>query len=200
MDNFQIIINYIDKNKTSVLITFFIIHLIIIKTNIGKNEHFKTLLSIYGTLGLLLTIYSLYNTSKVNYANTVNNQLSYLNQLFQNITQSISTFFLNNKQMKYYYDELYNDKINIDETIRDTNLEQILSNNILINIDALVNYIDSFKITNGVNFQLKIMEEKLLKLLTQFMKSKIFVENWKKFKKSLALNWTKNYIELYFNN
>jgi hypothetical protein len=101
--------------------------------------------------------------------------------------------------MKYYYDELYNNKINLDDSIRDINLEQILTNNILINVDALVNYIDSFKITNGSNFQLKIMEEKLLKLLTQFMKSKIFVKNWEKFRDTLALKWTKNYIGLYFN-
>jgi hypothetical protein len=199
MDEFQIMINYINNNKIFVLFILITIHFIYIKTNIGTNEHFKTLISIYGSLGLILTIYSIYNTSKVNYVNTINNELTYLNQLFQNITQVTSTFFLNNKNMNYYYDELFNDKINSNNSIRDINLEQILTNNILINIDALVNYIDSFKITNGSNFQLKIMEEKLLKLLAQFMKSKIFVENWKKFRKSLALKWTKNYIELYFN-
>ena len=199
MNEIKIFIDYIKENKTLVLFILFIIHYLIIRTNIGKSENIKTLISIYGTLGLLLSIFNVYNTSKMNYANTINNQLTYLNQLFQNITQVTSTFFLNNKNMKYYYDELFNDKINLDNSIRDYNLEQILTNNILINIDALVNYIDSFKITNGANFQLKIMEEKLLKLLTQFIKSKIFVENWIKFKNSLALKWTKNYIELYFN-
>jgi NhaP-type Na+/H+ and K+/H+ antiporter len=101
--------------------------------------------------------------------------------------------------MNYYYDELYNDKINIDNSIRNINIEQIITNNILINIDALINYINSFKITNGTNFQLKIMESKLLKILRQYMKSKIFVENWNKFKESIALDWTKQYIELYFD-
>jgi len=198
MDEIRIIIDYISKNKIIVLIVFLIIHFIYFNTTLGKNDHFKTLISIYGSFGLLLTIYNLYNTSRINYASTINNQLSYLNQLFQNITQTTSTFFLNNRNMKYYYDELYNDIKIKDESIRDKNLEQILTNNILINIDALVNYIDSFKLTTGSNFQLKIMEEKLLKLLAQFMKSKIFVENWKKFRKTLALKWTKNFIELYF--
>ena len=194
--------NNIFKNKRLIFIIILIliiIHFIIIKTDIGTSQQFKTLINIYGTFGLLLSIYNIYTASKINYANTINNQLSYLNQLFQNITQATSSFFLANKNMKYYYDELFNNKINLDNSIRDIKLEQILTNNILINIDALVNYIDSFKITNGTNFQLKIMEEKLLKLLTQFMKSKIFVENWKKFRDSLALKWTKNYIELYFN-
>lgn len=199
MDEIQFTINYINKNKLLVLFILFIIHFIIIRTNVGKSEHFKTLISIYGSCGLLLSIYNTYNTSRVNYANTINNELTYLNQIFQNITQVTSSFFINNKHMRYYYDELFNDKINVDNSIRDLNLEHIFTNNILINVDALVNYIDSFKITKGTNFQLKIMEEKLLKLLTQFLKSKIFIENWKKFRKSLALKWTQNYIELYFN-
>jgi hypothetical protein len=198
MDEIRIIIEYIQKHNVFVLIIFFTIHFIYFNTNLGRNDYFKTLISIYGSFGLLLTIYNMYNTSKLNYATTVNNQISYLNQLFQNITQSTSSFFLNNRNMKYYYDELYNDIRNKDESIRDLNLEQILTNNILINVDALVNYIDSFKLTTGSNFQLKIMEEKLIKLLGQFMKSKIFVENWKKFRKTLALKWTKNFIELYF--
>lgn len=199
MDEILLLIDYINKNKMVVLFILFIIHSIIIGTNLGKSEHFKTIISIYGSCGLLLSIYNTYNSGKLNYVNTINNELTYLNQLFQNITQVTSTFFLNNKHMKYYYDELFNNKINVDTSIRDINLEQIFTNNILINVDALVNYIDSFKITKGSNFQLKIMEEKLLKLLAQFMKSKIFIENWKKFRKSLALKWTQNYIELYFN-
>lgn len=199
MDGVQKLIIYINKNTKFVLFILFIIHLLIIKTRIGRNENFKTILSIYGSMGLLLSIYNTYNTSRLNLASTVNNQLNYLNQLFQNITQTTSSFFITNKNMRYYYEELFNNKINLDDSIRDKNLEQILSNNIFINIDSLVNYIDSFKILNGSNFQLKIMEEKLKKLLSQFIKSKIFVENWKKFRTSLALQWTKNYIELYFN-
>jgi hypothetical protein len=31
------------------------------------------------------------------------------------------------------------------------------------------------------------------------MKSKIFIENWKKFKELFALEWTKTYMQLYFN-
>ena len=199
MDGVQKLIIYVNKNKIFVIFIFLIIHLLIIKTRIGRNENFKTILSIYGSMGLLLSIYNVYNTSRVNFASTINNQLNYLNQLFQNITQTTSSFFLNNKNMRYYYDELFNNKINLDDSIRDKNLEQIISNNIFINIDSLVNYIDSFKILNGSNFQLKIMEEKIKKLLSQFIKSKIFVENWKKFRTSLALQWTKNYVELHFN-
>lgn len=196
MNNITSIVN---NNKFLVLIIIIFIHFIIIKTNIGNNVHFKAIVSIYGSMGLFLTIYNMYISSKNTYANTVSGQLNYLNQLFQNISQTISSFFTANKNMKYFFDEIFNDKINTDESIRDTNLEQIFTNNILTNVDSLINYIDSFKLVNGTNFQLKIMEEKLEKLLNQLMKSKIFVENWNKFKTTLALKWTKNYIELYYN-
>ena len=191
----------IKKNIFLVLFIIIIIHVIYLKSNIGNNQKIKTLINLYGIsgLGLLLSFYSVYNANKLNYTNTINNQITYLNQLFQNITQSITTFFTNNKNMIYYYNELYNNKEITDQSIRDLNLEQVITNNILINVDALINYIDSFKITTGTNFQIKIMEEKLLKLLTQFMKSKIFVENWNKFRSTMALKWTVNYIELYFN-
>jgi hypothetical protein len=196
MNNISSIIN---NNKILVLIIIIFIHFIIIKTNIGNNVHFKTLTGIYGSMGLFLTMYNMYIASKNTYANTVSGQLSYLNQLFQNISQTISSFFITNKNMKYFFDEIFNDKINTDESIRDINLEQIFTNNILTNVDSLINYIDSFKLVNGTNFQLKIMEEKLEKLLNQLMRSKIFVENWNKFKTTLALKWTKNYIDLYYN-
>jgi hypothetical protein len=98
--------------------------------------------------------------------------------------------------MKYYYDELFNDITNTDETIRDFNYEQILTNNILINIDSLINYIDSFKITSETNFQITIMEKKLKNLLKSFLKSKIFYQNWLKYKDNFALQWTIDYIDM----
>jgi hypothetical protein len=101
--------------------------------------------------------------------------------------------------MKYYYDELFNGIIHKDETIRDYNLEEIISNNLLTNIDSLINYIDAYKLSNGTNFQLEIMEDKLKILLEQFIKSPIFVNNWNRFKNILALSWTKTYFSLYFN-
>ena len=201
MNDINKFIDIIIKNKLYIIIIFISIHYLYWVSDISNSNKFKTLLSIYGTLSISLSIYNLYTASITQYVSTINSQITYLNQLFQNITQTTSSFFATNKDMKYYYDELFNGIINTDETIRNHNFEQIITTNILINIDALINYIDSFKITSGgrINFQIKVMEEKLLKLLSQFMKSPIFIDNWKKFKKSFALKWTKNYISIYFS-
>ena len=201
MSDIKKFIDFIYKNIYYFLFFIICIHYLYWISNISDSTKFKTLLSIYGTLSISMNVYNLYTNSMTAYATTINSQITYLNQLFQNITQTTSSFFANNKDMRYYYDELFNGIKHTDDTTRNLNSEQIITTNILINIDALINYIDSFKITSSgkESFQVKVMEEKLLKLLAQFMKSKIFVENWKKFKKVFALRWTKNYISMYFN-
>ena len=199
MTNIKDFIDYINKNKYYILFLIFIIHYLYWTSNIGADDRLRTLIAIYGSFSILLGFYNAYSTTIVQETTVINNQILYLNQLFQNITQSISTFFLSNKEMKYYYDELLNDIPNTDETIRNYNLEQILTNNILINVDGLINYIDSFKITTGTTVQIKVMEEKLLKLLTKFFKSKIFNQNWVYFKQSLALRWTIDYMYMNFD-
>jgi len=191
------------NNKISfiyIIITLFIVlPFIYFKFNFHKNNSISNLLGIYGSLGIILTIYSIYKSIEVNYFNIINTQLNSLNTLLQNITNITSRFFGSNPSMKYYYDELFNNIPNQNETIRNKYLEELFSNDILINIDSLINYIDSYKISHGENFQLTIMQTKLNRILTQFMKSKIFIENWNKFKNSFALDWTKTYIQLYFN-
>lgn len=177
-----------------IFIVFIIIHYYYFKTKLGHNPNFVTLTNIYIALCTIVTIYSIYLTNKINHSNVINNQLSDILPLFQNIAENINQFFVSNVSMRYYYNELLNGIHNQDENVRDIILEEIITNNILINIDAIINYIDSYKISNGTSFELKIMEKKLLKLLDQFMKSKIFIENWNKFKEVFALDWTKTFI------
>jgi len=57
---------------------------------------------------------------------------------------------------------------------------------------------DAIKTTTTITDELKIAEEKLKKLLNLFIKSKIFVENWKEYSKTIAMIWTKDYFDLYF--
>jgi hypothetical protein len=170
------------------------IHYYYFKTKLGQDLNFVALINIYIALCTVVTIYSIYLSTKINYANVINTQLSNINPLFENITEYISQFFTSNTNMNYYYNELFNGMTNKDESIRNIILEEIISNNILIKIDAIINYIDSYKISNGTNFQLIIMEKKLSKLLDKLMKSNIFIENWNKFKDVFALEWTKTYI------
>jgi len=181
------------------IISIILVHHFYFKTDLGANIKFQTLTNMYIALCTFVTVYSIYLSNKISYANVINTELDSLNPLFQNITQDISSFFIANTNMNYYYDELFNGKINQDESIRHIILEQIITNNILTTIDSIINYIDSYKIAHGTNFQLKMMETKLKKLLEKLFKSPIFVENWNNFKNIFALEWTKIFIKINFN-
>jgi hypothetical protein len=192
---------YIQENKqfTIIIVILSVAHIVYFKFNINKSEGFNNLLKTYASFSILLTVYSLYNQSVNTYVGTVNTQINYYNGLVQGINDKIATFFATNKNMHYYYDELFYNISNYKETDRNIALEKIISNQILSGIDSLINYIDSYKKVNINNFQLNLAEEKIKKLLGLFMKSKIFFEHWKQFRKTLALNWTKDYIDLYFD-
>jgi hypothetical protein len=179
------------------LVIIVIVHLYYFKSHLGKNQDFQTLISIYGSFGLLLTIYSLYIQMENNNLNLINNEISYFNSINDNINKTITSFFLSNKEMQYYYEELFNDESNYKQTDRNINLERMITYQILTNIDLLINYIDSFKKMNIQNFQLDIAEQKLIKTIKIFTKSKIFIEHWETFKDKYALSWTKDYIDLY---
>jgi hypothetical protein len=196
--NLKNILNIILNNKTYVLIFICVVvfHYFFWINNLGTNQNFQTLVSFYGSLGIILTVYSIYIQNINDYFNTINTGIGYFNQLFESLNSNVVNYFNNNDKLYYYYDELYNNNSNYQEKDRNKMAEMIITNQILTNIDSIVNYIDSFKKLNINNFQLIIAQEKLDKLVKKFMKSKIFKEHWKNFKTNFALNWTKDYIDL----
>lgn len=195
------ILIYISENKKFIILVIILIvlHYIYFKYDVKQNKDFTGLLKTYASFSILLTVYSLYNQSINTHISIVNTQINYYNGLVQGINDKIATFFSNNKNMNYYYDELFYNISNYKETDRNINLEKIISIQILSGIDSLINYIDSYKKVSIDNFQLVLAEEKIKKILGLFIKSKIFYENWKQFRKTLALDWTKDYIDIYFD-
>ena len=87
---------------------------------------------------------------------------------------------------------------NYKEEDRNINLEKFISFKILFNFETLINYIDALRNVNSITTELDIAEEKLKKILNIFLKSKIFIEYWKEYSKTLAMDWTKDYFDLYF--
>jgi hypothetical protein len=135
------------------------------------------------------------NQSKLN---RISNDIIYVNKVFSDIDNDIYSFFENNNDMIYYYNELYNGESKYNEKDRNLKSEKIISYKILSNSETIINYIDLLNTANGETSQLKIAELKLKKLLSQFLKSKIFNEYWKEYRETIAMNWTKDYFEIYF--
>jgi hypothetical protein len=186
------------KNYYNIIFILIIIHVLYFTLNIGKNDKFKTLISFYGSLSIFISTYSLYNQINQTTLNRISSDVTYVNQIFSDIDNDIYTFFSINDKMNYYYNELYYGTSNYKLEDRNIQLEKILSFKLLSNIETLINYIDALKVAGGITNELDIAEVKLKKILNTFLKSKIFVDNWKEYSKTIAMNWTKDYFDLYF--
>jgi len=193
------------KNYYPYFIIFIIFHLIYFKLNIESNTKLKTLISFYSSLSIFMSIYSLNMQINQTKLNRISSDVVYINNIFSNIDNDIYNFFSKNDKMYYYYYELYNENSNENEgnnnykeEDRNINLEKFISFKILFNFETLINYIDALRTANSITTELDIAEEKLKKMLNIFLKSKIFIEYWKEYSKTLAMDWTKDYFDLYF--
>lgn len=186
------------KNYYPLISIFIFVHFIYFGLNIGKNDKFKTLISFYGSLTIFISTYSLYMTINNNRLNRLSSDVVYINKVFSDMDNDIYNFFSKNDKMNYYYKELYENISNYKEEDRNILLEKLISFKILSNFETLINYIDALKSGNGNLNELEIAEIRLKKILKIFLKSKIFVENWKQFSKEIAMDWTKDYFDLYF--
>lgn len=191
------ILNY--SNITVIVVVLFINYIIFFKYELDSQSKIKNIIQMYSSLSIFLTVYSLYSQYVNREQDRINSEINYVNGIFETIHDKIMSFFVANQSMKYYYNELYHGESKYIESDRNILLENLITYRILYSIDALINYIDSYKRINIDNFQLDIATNKIKKLLQMFLKSKIFVEHWKNFSKDIALKWTKNYVDFNFS-
>ena len=189
-------IKNIKKYQTYIII-FAVVNFAYFMLNIGKNDKFKTLISFYGSLSIFISVYSLNMQINQSSLNRISSDVVYINKIFTDIDSDIYNFFSKNDKLSYYYDELYDKKTEYKKEDRNIPLEKLISFKILSNVETLINYLDALKTANGITSQLIIAEKKLKKLLNLFIKSLIFVEHWKEYKKTLATQWTIDYIDLW---
>jgi hypothetical protein len=171
------------------------------KTEIGLDPKFQTLVNIWVSFSLILYTYLAYigNLSYTQQltANEVNNYSSYFNDLYNNTI----TFFMNNIEINYYYNELFNGIPN-NNNKRNLQLESQISFIMLSKIENIINCIksyDYFKQTDNNTVNNDLIYNKLITILTQFFKSSIFIENWYIYKTTFADNLTIKFIKTNFN-
>jgi len=186
------------KNYYPIIGVFIFVHLIYFALNVGTNDKFKTLISFYGSLSIFISAYSLYMAINNNRLNRLSGDVVYINKVFSDMDNDIYNFFSKNDKMSYYHNELYYSISNYKEEDRNIQLEKLISFKILSSIETLINYIDALKSENAMVNELDIAEIRLKNILKIFLKSKIFVENWKQYSKEIAMDWTKDYFDLYF--
>ena len=192
------ILNDTNKNKYIILLFIIVIfnYILFFKFEVDTNQKIKNIIQTYSSLSICLTVYSLYIQMVNRYQDKIDREISYFNQMIETINDKILSFFTSYQFMRYYYNELYYNVSEYEETDRNRLYESAITYRLLSSIDSIINYIDSYKRLNIKSFQLTNVNSKLKKLLTKFFKSKIFVEHWEKYSSDLALKWTSDYVHI----
>lgn len=170
------------------------------KTKLGQDATFQTYVQILMAGTIIMTVYSVY-LQQVTFKETSRfNQLTNFDNNFKELLDDTLRFFIENPEMNYYYEELFYNRIEYKEEDRKKDLETqytfiILSrvNNIIYSI-----YVYGDKFTEK-NERVEQLEVTLKNILDSFFKSKIFNENWEKYKSGLATEVTKKYMKEKFD-
>ena len=170
------------------------------KTHLGEDAKFQTYIQVLMAATIIMTVYSVY-LQQVTYRETTSyNQLNNFDDDFKALFDDTLKFFIDNPEMNYYYEELFYNKTVYKEEDRNINLETQYT---LIILSRVSNIIYSFYVYGNKfsekNERIAQSEATLKNILDSFFGSKIFNENWEKYKKGLATPITKQYIKENFN-
>jgi len=181
---------------TIVFIVLVYLHILYWRSTLSSNEKFKSLLSIWVSTSLFISLYSVYLQTNGYRESQIQIETNSFNSLFNSFFDSVVQLFISNTQMNYYYNELFTGISNYKDSDRNLVLEHEVSVIIFSKMENIINFVDIFSINPNIVGQ---TEQKLLKILKVFFKSKIFLENWKIYKNSFATDWTIQYIDAKFN-
>ena len=170
------------------------------KTHLGEDAKFQTYIQVLMAATIIMTVYSVYLQQVTYRETTINNELNNFDNDYKDLFDNTLKFFIDNPEMNYYYEELFYNKTIYKEEDRNKNLETQYT---LIILSRVSNIIYSFYVYGNKfsekNERIAQSEATLKNILDSFFGSKIFNENWEKYKKGLATPITKQYIKENFN-
>lgn len=174
------------------------------QSDIGTEEKFKTLISLFASVSIFFTIYTLYLKNLEVIEETNSRSVVFYNNAFKDFLDDTIKFFVSNPKMNYYYNDLFTNSGEYSERQRNKVLEGQITILIMSRADAIIRYINEFKLGHGTNDlhydDIYVMEEKLKNILSSFFGSKLFVENWNKVKAGLNSKVALKYVKDNFNH
>jgi hypothetical protein len=192
-------ISYIFYGLAIVLILYHYWH-----SEIGTEEKFKTLISLFASVSIFFTIYSIYLKNLEVIEETNSRSVVFYNNSFKDFLDDTIKFFIANPKMNYYYNDLFTNSGEYSERQRNKVLEGQITILIMSRADAIIRYINEFKAGHEINDyhydDIYVMEEKLKNILSSFFGSKLFVENWNKVKAGLNSKVALQYVKDNFNH
>jgi hypothetical protein len=189
-------------------ISYFLYFLVVVllsivywNSKLGQDATFQTYVQVLMAATIIMTVYSVYlqqatikETSDYDQVNTFDNN-------FKELLDDTVKFFIDNPDMNYYYQELFYNESNYTEDDRNKDLETQITLVMLSRISNVIYtiYVYGNKFKNEDAERVIQSEEILVNILSSFFKSKIFNENWEKYKSGLSPKITIQFMNKHFN-
>lgn len=179
----------------SILVIFFVWH-----SNLHKDPRFATLLQLVTALTILFTVFAIIIQLFTFNSTQVDTEITLYGTLFDDLMGGTITYFENNPKMTYFYNQMFRPLgYNPNTPVHNRNYanEQQVVHFILQKTDSIIYLLNNDTImetTNRVNIQ-----NKLNFFYDNFIRSPIFMENYRKIKPQIADLAVTHYLELHYN-
>lgn len=169
-----------------ILIVLFIIFISLImywNSQIHKSKKFIYLMQLVGTMGILLAVYNIHRDSENDKQNYANEKTRLFSETMNNLINQPNELVLSNDSLKKYYLELIGQ---VPERENDPNRDQtseiLLSVNIFSALAQVIEYIYSHQDIRENAHLVSLLNERIKKIMTQYLKNKKFREYWELYK------------------
>ena len=184
------------------VVLLFIISITIIiavwNSNIHQNAKYKSLLNLLTALSILFSSFAIVIQVYTFNASQKDSQIQIYEQMFDDLFESITTYFETNPKMNYYYDQMFR-PLNYKQTAVGQRMyteEQQVTTSILQKIASIVYFVETDKTLS--QSAANLIEEKLDKFIANMVQSPIFVENYNNVKVSFVSTELGKYMKQHF--
>ena len=184
------------------VVLLFIISITIIiavwNSNIHQNAKYRSLLNLLTALSILFSSFAIVVQVYTFNASQKDSQIQIYEQMFDDLFESITTYFESNPKMNYYYDQMFH-PLNYKQTAVGQRMyteEQQVTNSILQKIASIVYFIETDKTLSQNDAD--VIEQKLDKFIANMVQSPIFIENYNNVKSNFVSTQLGNYMKTHF--
>jgi len=167
-------------------------------SNIHQNAKYRSLLNLLTALSILFSSFAIVVQVYTFNASQKDSQIQIYEQMFDDLFESITTYFETNPKMNYYYDQMFR-PLNYKQAPVGQRLyteEQQVTSSILQKIASIIYFVEND--TTLSQNDADVIEQKLDKFITNMVQSPIFVENYNNVKSNFVSTQLGNYMKQHF--
>jgi DNA-binding transcriptional regulator YhcF (GntR family) len=180
----------------------FLISIIVIfavwNSNIHQNAKYRSLLNLLTALSILFSSFAIVVQVYTFNASQKDSQIQIYEQMFDDLFESITSYFEANPKMNYYYDQMFR-PLNYKQAPVGQRLyteEQQVTTSILQKIASIIYFVEND--TTLSQNDADVIQDKLDKFITNMVDSPIFIENYNNVRANFVSTQLGKYMKQHF--